>query len=136
MALGLVARVAVRDPLPPPGGGDSLLVVLAATDGSGAVDSSGAPPGLAENGLIRINAAALEDLERLPRVGPSLAGRILAAREQSGPFRSIRDLRRVKGIGPKTAALLEPCISFEVTEAAAADCTKRVQAAREAPPPP
>jgi competence protein ComEA len=131
LALGLLVRVAVREPLPSPGGGDSLLVVLAAQGESAAIDSAGTPPpGLVEEGLIRINEAGLEDLMRLPRVGPSLAGRILEARASAGPFRTVRDLRRVKGIGPKTAALLEPCVSFEIAEPAAADCTERVQAAR------
>lgn len=131
LALGLLVRVAVRGPLPPPYGGDSLLVVLAAHGESSAIDSiAEAPPGLAEEGRIRINDAGLDDLMRLPRVGPSLAGRILDARSKAGPFRTIHDLRRVKGIGPKTAALLEPCLSFEVTTPAPADCTGSVQPAR------
>ncbi len=64
---------------------------------------------------MRINEAGLDDLMRLPRVGPRLAERILESRTKSGPFRSLQDLRRVKGIGAKTAALIEPCVSFELS---------------------
>jgi competence protein ComEA len=38
----------------------------------------------------------------LPGVGPVLARRIIADREQRGPFGSIANLRRVKGIGPRS----------------------------------
>jgi competence ComEA-like helix-hairpin-helix protein len=136
LALGLLARLAVHEPLPPAGGGDSLLVVLAA-EGEVAVDDSASipPPGLVEEGRVRINEAGLPDLMRLPRVGPRLAERILEARKHDGPFQSLQDLRRVKGIGPKTAALLEPCLSFEAPGAAAADCTERMQPARAPSPP-
>jgi competence protein ComEA len=135
LSLGLLVRLAVREPLPPPGGGDSLLVVLAAGGGAPAADSSGdPPPGLAESGLVRINEAQLDDLMRLPRVGPRLAERILESRTKNGPFRSLKDLRRVKGIGVKTAALIEPCVSFELPGTAGADCTARMQPAWGTPP--
>jgi competence protein ComEA len=40
-------------------------------------------------------------LESLPGIGPSLARRIVAYREQNGPFRRVEDLQRVSGVGPK-----------------------------------
>jgi len=46
------------------------------------------------------NLAPAEQLARLPRIGPALAGRIVADREANGPFRTAEDLRRVPGIGP------------------------------------
>jgi competence protein ComEA len=58
---------------------------------------------LGEGERIDVNAAPAAELERLPRVGPALARRIIAARE-AAPFRSLADLRAVPGIGP---ALLE-----------------------------
>lgn len=50
-------------------------------------------------GPLDLNRASAEDLRRLPGVGPALAERILAAREQSGRFESVDDLRAVPGIG-------------------------------------
>lgn len=56
---------------------------------------------------IDVNSSPVEQLEILPRIGPSLAKRIVEERKK-GPFRSADDLRvRVKGIGAVTAALLK-----------------------------
>jgi competence ComEA-like helix-hairpin-helix protein len=54
------------------------------------------------------NTASSQALQRLPGIGPALAGRIIEYRELQGPFRSPRDLLAVKGIGPKTFERLEP----------------------------
>jgi competence protein ComEA len=62
--------------------------------------------------VVDINHASAAELERLPRVGPALALRIIAWREAHGPFRSLEDLRHVRGIGPATAALLAPSVTF------------------------
>lgn len=59
------------------------------------------------------NRASAEELELLPSVGPSLARRIVAEREKNGPFRSPRDLLRVKGVGEKTLQKLEPWLRFD-----------------------
>ncbi len=55
---------------------------------------------LAPGERIDVNTAAAEDLVRLPRIGPALAGRIVAHRAEHGPFVSVDDLDRVPGIGP------------------------------------
>ncbi len=62
--------------------------------------------------VVDINHASAAELERLPRVGPALALRIIAWREAHGPFRTLEDLRHVRGIGPATAALLAPSVTF------------------------
>ncbi|MBI1310206.1 hypothetical protein GC176_02780 [bacterium] len=51
---------------------------------------------------IELNSATWIELSQLEGVGPILAKRIVADRDQNGPFRSIDDLQRVAGIGPKT----------------------------------
>lgn len=58
---------------------------------------------------INVNAATAEQLQLLPRVGPVVAERIVAAR----PFASVDDLRRVRGIGEKTLDNLRPLVSVE-----------------------
>jgi competence protein ComEA len=55
---------------------------------------------------IDLNVASAEDLEALPRIGPVLARRIVDERRQRGPYASVDDLVRVKGIGPKTVERL------------------------------
>ena len=62
---------------------------------------------------LNVNDATAEELERLPRVGPALARRILARRDSVGSFSSIDDLRHVRGIGTVTAALLAPLVTFD-----------------------
>jgi len=61
---------------------------------------------------IDLDVAAASDIERLPRIGPVLARRIVANRDSLGPFRSMEGLRRVKGIGPATVALISPLVTF------------------------
>lgn len=65
-----------------------------------------APPAIAPM-LIDPNTADADTLRLLPGIGPGLAKRIIADRETNGPFRSIRDLERVDGIGPRTVDRLE-----------------------------
>ncbi|MBN9118279.1 MAG: helix-hairpin-helix domain-containing protein [Planctomycetes bacterium] len=59
---------------------------------------------------IDVNAASVEELQRLPGVGPVTAQAIVAARSRA-PFRSVNDLDRVKGIGPKTLEKLRPFVA-------------------------
>jgi competence protein ComEA len=48
---------------------------------------------------IDINSASAKELEELPGIGPVLAQRIVAYRQQNGSFASVEDLKLVKGIG-------------------------------------
>jgi len=52
--------------------------------------------------IINVNTAKKDELIILPNVGPVTAERIIRFREDFGVFKSIDDLTRVKGIGPKT----------------------------------
>ena len=60
---------------------------------------------------ININTASAEQLETLPGIGPSTAARIIADREQNGPFRTIEDLTRITGIKEGTMSKIRAYIT-------------------------
>ena len=61
---------------------------------------------------INVDQATASELERLPRIGPILAVRIVTDRRQRGPFGSLEGLDRVRGIGPKVLEALRPYVTF------------------------
>jgi len=63
-------------------------------------------------GVVNVNEAKSEQLQLLPRVGPATARRIIAHRRKR-PFRRIRQLRRVRGIGRKTFRRLRPYVTIK-----------------------
>ncbi len=60
---------------------------------------------------ININTASLEDLQKLPKIGPKVAQRIVDFRKQNGSFKKIEELMKVKGIGEKIYAQLKDMIT-------------------------
>src|ERR1043165_735545 len=67
---------------------------------------------LRKGDTIDLDAASMEDLVRLPRVGPGLAARIVADREAHGPFGSLEGLDRVSGVGPSLLEAIRPYAAF------------------------
>ena len=63
---------------------------------------------LAGEPLININTSTKSDLMKLPGIGKVLSSRIIEYRRVFGPFGSINELQKVKGIGPKTVAKMRP----------------------------
>jgi len=61
--------------------------------------------------VVDINRAEAAELSQLPVIGPALAKRIVEHRGVHGRFRTVDDLRRVKGIGPKTLEAIRPHVS-------------------------
>jgi competence protein ComEA len=57
---------------------------------------------------LDINRATWVEWMQLEDIGETLARRIVADRVANGPFRSIDDLNRVSGIGPKTLEAIRP----------------------------
>lgn len=57
---------------------------------------------------VDLNAADWPELAQLPGIGKTLAQRIVESRATHGPFADHNDLRRVRGIGPKTLDSLRP----------------------------
>lgn len=80
------------------------IVVPVAGEGVPLASTSG-------SGLISLSSADLETLDTLPRIGPATAARIIAWREENGPFRSIEDLLAISGIGEATLEGLKPLVT-------------------------
>jgi comEA protein len=59
---------------------------------------------------IDINKATVNDLQKLPGIGPGLAKQIVAYREKNGPFRRVEDLMVIKGIGLKKWKEIRPYV--------------------------
>lgn len=61
--------------------------------------------------VVNINTANQEELETLKGIGPVLAERIIAYRDENGDFRFIEHIQDVSGIGPMTFEDIQPCIT-------------------------
>ncbi|MBI2618538.1 MAG: helix-hairpin-helix domain-containing protein [Ignavibacteriales bacterium] len=66
-------------------------------------------------GRLDLNTATKEQLVALPGIGEVIAERILIHRQEAGPFRSVEDLRKVRGITTKKLEQLKPLVSITGT---------------------
>jgi len=78
-------------------------------EGEAAPAGAAAPP--PADGRVDLNTADAALLEALPRIGPALAERIIAWREDNGGFTSIEDLLAVPGIGDKMLESLRDLVT-------------------------
>lgn len=77
----------------------ALLLMRVRREGGGPLAQ---PPAF----LPDVNSAPARHLLLLPGVGPVRAEAIVADRERAGPYRSLAELERVRGVGPRTVARL------------------------------
>jgi competence protein ComEA len=73
----------------------------------GVIDIDDAPP-VTLRFQVDINQADWPELMQLPNIGEELSRRIVESRERDGRFTAHEDLRRVRGIGPKTLESIRP----------------------------
>lgn len=73
---------------------------------------------------VNINTATQAQLETLPDIGPSKAQAIIEYRKANGSFKSVDDLKKVKGIGDKTLAKLKSQVSLSGETSVAAPAAK------------
>lgn len=90
-------------------------------------------PAFAAEEVVNINEADAGQLSLLPRIGPALAERIVAFRDENGKFSSPADLMLVRGIGEKTMELLRPFvrISGETTLSSKVSLSRAEEAAAQ-----
>ncbi len=139
-AAGGVVRI-VRRPEPPP----RIVVApeLASQDvlkqAALAREAAAMARPLGPGETIDVDQASAREIERLPRIGPALAQRIVADRDANGPFGTLEALDKVSGVGPAILAEIRPHVRFsgaprrvtEVTESKAVE--RRGRSASRAP---
>ncbi|MER6402916.1 ComEA family DNA-binding protein [Streptomyces viridosporus] len=86
-------------------GGPAPVAGTAASGGT-----AGAPTGTGPAAPVSLNTATPEQLDALPGVGPVLAQHIIDHRTRHGGFRSVEELREVKGIGDRRFADLRDLV--------------------------
>jgi competence protein ComEA len=64
------------------------------------------------SGKININTASVEELQKLPKVGPAMAKKIVEYRTSAKSFKTVDELRNVKGIGPKIFEQIKPYVTL------------------------
>lgn len=117
IALGAGVRVIATEPPPAEwaAGADTLndgLSSLRAEVARETAERRRAGEPLARGERIDPNRASAVELDRLPRVGPALAQRIVDHRREHGPFRTLGDLDAVSGVGPAMLESLGPHVSL------------------------
>lgn len=81
---------------------DGERILVPSTEDPGEQGQAEAGGARGPDGRIDLNRATADELEELPGIGPVLAQRIVAHREDHGPFTEVGDLRDVPGIGERT----------------------------------
>ncbi|MGW3665256.1 helix-hairpin-helix domain-containing protein [Streptomyces sp. NPDC005141] len=82
----------------------------AGAGGPGPVGAGGSAAGAAPSVPITLNTATVDQLDSLPGVGPVLARHIIDYRTTHGGYRSVDELREVKGIGDRRFADLRTLV--------------------------
>ena len=93
------------------------------------------PPDAAYNYRIDINRATWIEWAQFEGLGEKLAREIVADRETKGPFNSIEDLIRVKGIGPTNLERLRPWLTCETQDKTTSDKDDHPQPGQTGTPP-
>lgn len=65
---------------------------------------------------IPVNLAGLDELDKLPGVGPVIGQAIIDEREENGAFYYPEDLLSVRGIGEKTLEKLRDLVDMTIDE--------------------
>ncbi len=89
----------------------SVLSLVGLTGIAVAAQSQEAKPKAEAELRVDINEAGVSELTKLPGVGEQVAKRIVAYREENGPFEKAEDLMNVRGIGEKSFLKLQSRIT-------------------------
>lgn len=84
---------------------------ITSESGNNVIKQRGSSNNKGVNKKVNINTANQSELETLPGIGESIAGRIIEYREQNGKFQKIEDLQNVKGIGDSKFAKIKDLVT-------------------------
>jgi len=62
-------------------------------------------------GRVNLNTATKEELQTLPGIGPKIAERIIKYRRAHGPFKSVKELMNIEGLGEGKIAKIRPLVT-------------------------
>lgn len=108
---GLTVRH-VQEQQMPPLAVDSLAAEAQKQGVSTASTTTSPPSGPSPENPLALNDASASKLQALPGIGPALSERIVDYRTTQRPFQQVQELRRIRGIGPKTLADLRPLVAI------------------------
>jgi competence protein ComEA len=97
--------------------------------------------GSSPGGPVDVDRAQEWEILSLPKVGPGLAHRIIADRDSLGPFGSLDELRRVKGVGDGVVNAISPYVTFSLSPRQSREkerdgvAPRRTEKRRKRPPP-
>lgn len=111
----------------PPAAGDTAGMYAGPKLYARLTDPDSVPP-------MNLNRATERQLQQVRGIGPVLAGRILAHRQEHGDFVEVEELDEVSGIGPRTLERIRPYF-FVVEDSAASDSSVSVGPPSEGPSP-
>ncbi len=88
------------------------LVGLVGLTGTSLAGQSKEKPSSASEIKVDVNQAGVAELSKLPGIGDQVAKRIIAYREENGPFEKAEELMNVRGIGEKSFLKLQPHVTL------------------------
>lgn len=92
--------------------GEQAAAGVGPVQGSGS-NTVGTSSGSGMAGKININTAGAKELDAIPGIGPATAEKIIAFRNEKGPFNRPEDIKQVPGIGEKKFAEMAEFITVD-----------------------
>lgn len=78
-----------------------------------AVAAPAEDPATKLTGVVNLNTATADELELLPGIGAARAQAVIGLRKQRGGFKSVDELKDVKGIGDTALERLRPFVRID-----------------------